>query len=266
MTDYCSCGSVADFRCQCGATLCRIHRVDVDVWSLGTPGQAHAVSPVGRLRGALANAWGGRSISSCGECAYRTSGEVARSWAAVLTEHGRSSPEAAAIELIRLGYWNFGWAWQPRSIGQLTVDAFGAAPAWSHNHPDQTAAGILAASGPAPDLVWVSEVGKSLISKRPKYRSVPSVPAWFTEYSWEAGERVDETSGVFITADGQLLAKTVTTNDRGEVVIPPAYADELRRTLTDPTPRAVPAYVFGDTMARARAIARLFETSQSTQG
>jgi hypothetical protein len=259
MNDYCACGQVAEMRCGCGTFLCRLHQQWTDVGDLNFRIQRNPDHQLVTMLRAMHEAWQMARAWSCADCVYQDTWTVAQMWAKAFRDHDVVREEVMAATIIGLGQWNRGSRYNPRSLGQLTLDAAGYSPPWSHPEPDITAAEILVAYCQVPEYEWLVD-GQAMLYKRMKYRTVPGAPVWWTVYSFEAGERLWDHVPLFVTKEGVILSAAGTVLRDGALHLGTTDASELRQRLSSPHPLGRPAYESLDTeISRAQSMIGLSE-------
>jgi hypothetical protein len=172
MSDYCGCGSVAEFRCGCGGTTCNLHAL----WTM--PGAVavgvRATSPVASL---AADLWNELPRRLCGRCYTQTTPQVA----AALAEKADVSDKELARQLLAVGAWTTPNDMLVKlSFGKETLVARGATGFWVRRDPLDAVSGLVATTGPPPQMpVYIVT---RLTRRRGKFKEVYDqdsvVPAW----------------------------------------------------------------------------------------
>lgn len=157
MSDYCDCGSLANARCRCGATVCSLHTENPQPHhntALMIAARKHEGRSEHALFTALNDAWSSAPSIMCGRCYARTIVEVAARYAAAFRKHTDARAETIASTLLGSQSWTTGREFHStETIGQMTLRAAGHLAPWSHPDPLDTAGRLYASThGEPPDL------------------------------------------------------------------------------------------------------------------
>lgn len=239
--DYCECGRSADFRCECGTTLCGIHVLGTFQYRTGLPATGFC-----DVREQVWQGWSGRPRRCCGRCYVRHTREVA----AALAAESVAPPDDLALALLAANAWDTADDFlMDTTLGhEVVLAAAPSPPSWLRKDALDTAGALLASrSQPTKRNSFFTHTTRDRLfgsSPRPIFTEIgDSVLAWqFCDPDYESNRVawIGSAGGNLLNSEASGLHRVDEKGRFGWWMwdAAPETLDGFRRRLLTPPPKS----------------------------